>query len=237
MLLNKLTKLGGIFMIVLSQLFLGCNSEDNKKINTNVKSDSIQSDSGNTATIKISDSTSKVIAAPLAPIADTIKEDYPNSLVEGHVTLATPSWGDGKNGNDSFLDLGVEITTNDGQVYYGRNNVRNNSGIGPGNAIFPILTFSDLNKLNYDNISKVRLSMAYWKEDYQKDLRMDVWNVRAEVVLTFKDKSILATGYNEPATGLEFTDFYEHGQHRQWTFFTVIRSGMYSRPTLVPPYL
>jgi len=151
-------------------------------------------------------------------------------LVKSYVTISTPIWGDDKNINDSFLKLKLILSTEDGGMQIAQNELRDNSGIGKGAAIYVNLDFANP-AITKQSIQQIKLEIRYVKENYQRDLSMDEWDARAEAVLEFDDHSILATGYNDPAQHLEFTR-----TTGLWTPFDVMKSNCFDQPTLVAPF-
>ena len=155
-----------------------------------------------------------------------------NYLVAAYVTLATPAWGDDKHFDDSFIDLYVKINKTTGDSLIGINHIRNGSGIGAGGCIYGNIDFPNgLKSVWYNAIDKVNLSMNYIKEDFQKDLRSDVWDARFEVVFKFRDGRYLCSGYNDPAMKVEFVD-----RPRHWNIYTVHPVYMFNKPQLIPPF-
>jgi len=142
---------------------------------------------------------------------DNLRKDVnkSDSLLDVFATFYTPRWsgsGDGKNGNDSWLDIVVTIKTTSGQVYRGEASVLDNSPVDRGNSISPHIAIKDAYQIKYDSITEVSFVVGYIKKDYVIDLRQDFWKVRAELVLSFSNNRYLSTGYNNPVGELNFTD-------------------------------
>jgi len=160
----------------------------------------------------------------------------PNLLTQVIATVATPGWGDGKNGNDSYVDLSVIIRTTDGAEHRTGAHLGDNTGIGQNNAIYPTFPLSsslgNLSTIKYEDVNEVQLDVLYYKPNADITTS-DAWDVRFEVCLSFQNGSVLATGYNEPAKHLEFHN-YPHKQGL--TVFNVKRAGMFNAPTLVSPF-
>ena len=155
----------------------------------------------------------------------------PDTLKDSYVTLATPAWGDDKNGDDSHLDLTVIFTTKDSYKYKGKVFVGDNTGIGPNNSIYPHLDISAFKeKIDYNNISEVELLVEYYYTS-SDPLGTDKWDARFEIVMEFESGKFLTSGYNDPAVKLYFNI-----TKASWTLGPVYRSNFFNEATLKPPF-
>ena len=134
-------------------------------------------------------------------------QQKPPMLKSASVLLATPSWADGKNNNNSHLSIELFVTKNDGQVVVGRGSLEDGTEIAPGQALPVPIQFPDTAVLNFtiDELNSANFIMRYRKHDTGL-FSQDQWTFRAEFSLIFDQGLVVYSGYNEPATALNFED-------------------------------
>lgn len=240
-----------------SQNAAGANVADNesaKSENTaSNTSDSIQSTDSNTDTTLVSDTTwaaaeqqvaQGVISTTFPAIEPSDRQAPANALNFVSITLATPGALDGKNGDNSILRISAAILTTDGKKHWQNVVVgAENTGIGPGNAIYVKIPFSEEIKreITRENIDSVQLVIGYEKPDYKASFAEDKWNARTEMVLIFNDSmnpsKVLATGYNNPQQELFFTKKIAYWYpFRSFPHSTFPRELMFTEPQLIAPF-
>ncbi|UPZ17814.1 hypothetical protein [Flavobacterium humidisoli] len=130
--------------------------------------------------------------------------DKKNHLVEAICIFATPSTGDGKNGDDSFVDVIVDIQCYD-SLYSAKGSFINNTEIESNVVRDMGINFSekDAHKIFYDGIQNIHITILGNKPN-QNDATNDKWNLRWEFYMKFKNNNILSTGGSEPQIEYNF---------------------------------
>jgi hypothetical protein len=131
--------------------------------------------------------------------------DKENHLIAATCIFATPGWGDGKNGDDSFVRAVVDIECYD-NLYSGSGALLNNTEIETNITRDMDVKFSekDAKKLFYDGVKNISVVLLGNKPN-QNGGTNDEWNLRWEFMLIFKKGNVLCTGYNDPAISYDFT--------------------------------
>ena len=130
--------------------------------------------------------------------------DRENYLTAAVCVFATPGWGDGKNGDDSYVDVIVNIECYD-NLYSAKGSFRNGTEI-ESNVVrdMPIIFDpKDSKKIFYDGINNVNILILGSKRN-KDEATNDQWNVRWEFVLNFKKGNTLSTGGSDPAIEYHF---------------------------------
>ena len=131
--------------------------------------------------------------------------DRENYLIQAYCVFATPTYyGDGKNGDDSYVDAIVDIGCYD-YLYNGRGVFLDNTEI-ENNVIrnMPIgFSASDAQKIFFDGITNVTVTILGNKPN-QNETTNDKWNLRWEFVMEFKKGQVLSSGGDDPAPEYHF---------------------------------
>lgn len=138
-----------------------------------------------------------------------------NRLKSVVMILAAPLSGDGKNRDNSNLDLEVLIITNTNHEYLAKLGLRKNFEVERGFWVPALMNLPDhYENITYENFQSIDPTVIYWKPDYDpgNDLppkgeinkKTDKWNIRIEVVLTFDSGDVLSTDGSDPAIELNF---------------------------------
>lgn len=228
-----MNKLQLISFLIVTFFMSACDSGNDNVSKTNVgTNDSV---SQTQIEIKQSDSVQNDTSLSINPHkADTLKAL--NDLADAWVTIGTPSWGDDKHADNSWINPEVIVNCIDGSKVVGKSEIRDGSAVPSGQIFRSHLTFpSGISKINYDNISSVELSLICMKPDFKGDYRRDDWDARNEVVFRFKDGKTLATGYSDKAVKIIFSDNWI-----RWNLYLinnsspVPRARFFDHETLVP---
>jgi hypothetical protein len=179
---------------------------------------------------------SKVIwSAKPQDTSSIILLDKDNYLISATCIFKTPGYGDGKNGDDSYVDAFVDIECYD-NLYSAQGGFGDNTEI-ESNVIreMPIgFSATDVKKIFYDGVKNINIIILGHKGNQNSDripARNDKWNLRWELVMQFKKGNIISTGYSEPA--LEYNFHLEqtlinnpaiNGQKKFFTKFLSIRT-------------
>lgn len=131
--------------------------------------------------------------------------DKDNHLIAATCIFATPGWGDGKNGNDSYVRAVVDIECYD-NLYSGAGSLLNNTEIQTNVVMDMDVKFSekDAKKIFFDGIKNISVVILGNKPN-QDAVTNDEWNIRWEFMLKFKKGNILCTGGNDPSIPYNFT--------------------------------
>jgi hypothetical protein len=127
-----------------------------------------------------------------------------NYLVNAVCVFATPGWGDGKNGDDSFVDVIAKVQSG-ANSYEGKGVFLNNTEI-EANTIRDMgigFTENDSKNITYDDISNIKMDIT-WNKPNEGGMNNDHWEFRYEFVLTFKNGQVLSTGGSDPAFRADF---------------------------------
>ena len=150
------------------------------------------------------DKISKIESTSVEPKSDDFFPDKDNYLVQATCLFKTPGWGDGKNGDDSFVDAFVDIECYD-NLYSAQGGFGNKTEIETNVIAEMPIAFSgvDAKKIFYDGVKNINILILGHKPNQDLNVN-DKWNIRWEFLMKFKKGNILATGYNDPAIEYNF---------------------------------
>lgn len=131
--------------------------------------------------------------------------DKDNYLTAATCVFATPAAGDGKNGDDSLVDVIVDVECYD-NLYTARGSFINNTEIESNVVRDMGIGFSDKDarSIFFDGVNNVGVIILGNKPN-QDDAHNDKWNVRWELFLQFKKGNILSTSGSDPQVEYHFS--------------------------------
>jgi hypothetical protein len=130
--------------------------------------------------------------------------DKDNYLISATCFFKTPRTGDGKNGDDSYVDAFVDIECYD-KLYTAQGGFGDQTEIETDVIRGMPIGFSaqDAKKIFYDGVKNINIVILGHKGN-QDVGRNDHWDLRWEFVMKFKKGNILVTGYNDPQIHYDF---------------------------------
>ncbi len=131
--------------------------------------------------------------------------DKENYLIAATCLFGTPNSGDGKNKNNSYIDVFVDVECYD-NIYSAHGGFGDNTEINKNEIRDMGIGFSEKNskKIFYDGVKNINITIFGHKPD-QDEIWKDEWNIRWEFMMKFKKGNILSTGYNDPSIPYKFT--------------------------------